>query len=38
MARRDGIATIPGVSESELPLEQQLEEIRAQLDWVRDYL
>jgi hypothetical protein len=28
----------PGVSETTLPLDQQLEEIGAQLAWVRDYL
>ena len=28
----------PGVSETAIPLDQQLEEIRAQLAWVRDYL
>jgi hypothetical protein len=26
------------VTETALPLDQQLEEIRAQLSWVRDYL
>jgi hypothetical protein len=26
------------VSETAIPLDQQLEEIRAQLAWVRDYL
>ena len=28
----------PCVSETAIPLDQQLEEIRAQLAWVRDYL
>jgi hypothetical protein len=28
----------PGVTETAIPLEAQLEEIRAQLAWVRDYL
>jgi hypothetical protein len=28
----------PAVSETAIPLDQQLEEIRAQLAWVRDYL
>jgi hypothetical protein len=32
-----GFATIPPMSD-EIPLRQQLEEIGAQLDWVRDYL
>jgi hypothetical protein len=31
-------ATIPAMTETAIPLDQQLEEIRAQLAWVRDYL
>jgi hypothetical protein len=31
-------ATIRGVTETTIPLDQQLEEIGAQLAWVRDYL
>ena len=32
------MGTIVTVSETAIPLDQQLEEIRAQLAWVRDYL
>jgi hypothetical protein len=31
-------ATVEVVSDVVIPLDQQLEEIRAQLAWVRDYL
>src|SRR5436309_2911993 len=36
-ARRSGVASAV-VTEPTAPLQQQLEEIRAQLAWVRDYL
>ena len=32
------MATLRPVADADQPLEEQLEEIRIQLDWVRDYL
>lgn len=32
------VATIAVMAEGNLPVQQQLEEIGAQLDWVREYL
>ena len=37
-ASRRRVASIESVTETDAPLEQQLEEIGTQLAWVRDYL
>jgi hypothetical protein len=38
IAKADDPATIARVTETSAPVHDQLEEIGAQLDWVRDYL
>ena len=38
IAEAGGRATIDAMTDTATPLNEQLEEIGAQLDWVRDYL